>query len=59
MFTRKDFMAVANIIKQIENPAHRTNMWAEFEALFENNPRFNGSLFATACGVIVKKKAKK
>ena len=62
MWTKKHFEAVAAIICKIENPAHRTNIWAEFEAEFEkSNPRFDGSKFAIACGVMnpPKKRGKK
>jgi len=53
MFTKKNYIEIAKIIKKIDNPSIRVNVWSDFEALLErDNPRFNGSMFAVACGVM-------
>ncbi len=56
MFTLKQITDIAAIINDIENPAHKINMWSEFEHLIRKNndgwAHFDESGFAKDCGII-------
>jgi hypothetical protein len=59
MKTRKDFVAMAKVIREIKSPQERARLTVKFGKQFAaDNPRFDNARWRTACGYSLKQKGR-
>ena len=52
MFTKRHFITIAKIIRDVSNPTERARIASKFALLFnQENPKFNQMKFQEACGI--------